>query len=163
LGAVAAPAVLTLHTGHATAMASNLRCMNNQVDNPVAPFALASPSDSYVRVRLWSLRPNAGASDVRWYLRGADIDALALFGGAGNRFLRTGEWKRFDVPVTGTDHGAESTQPRWSTGKAGAWAQDGLWVAIRFTADFMGADIIGVVGAGTGGSAVSGSCWSSFA
>lgn len=161
-GAIAAPAVLTLHTGHATAMASNLRCMNNQVDSPVSPGALASPSDNYVRVRLWSLRPNTGSSNVRWYLRGADIDTLAQFGGAGNRFVRTGQWKQFDI--TGqTNYGIVSPQPRWSTGNAGVWAQDGLWVAIRFTADFMGADIIGVVGAGYGGSAVSGSCWSSFA
>lgn len=161
-GAIAAPAVLALHTGHATAMASNLKCVNNQVDNPVAPSAKSSPADNYVRVQLYTLRPNTTSSEVRYFVRGTDISSLTS-GFVSNRFLSSGQWKQVDLSNPNSNYSPIAVQPKWSNGNQGVLAQNGPWVAVRFTADFMGADIIGVVGAGSGGSAVSGSCWSSFA
>lgn len=162
-GAIAAPALLTLHTGHATAMASNLRCVNNQVDHPVAPGAKSSPSDNYVRVQLYTLRPSTNSNEVRYFVRGTDIASLAATGNVGNTFLSSVQWKQIDPNNPNNNIAPISAQPRWSNGNPGVLAQNGPWVAVRLTADFMGADIIGVVGAGSGGSAVSGSCWSSFA
>jgi hypothetical protein len=79
-----------------------------------------------------------------------------------NGFLRSGEWKQFDPANPAMDYPKIATTPTWSNGNAGVLKMDGLWVAIRFDASSMGAHIVGVVGPGSGGSAVAGSCWTSF-
>lgn len=167
-GMVAAPAVLTLHSGSAFAMASNARCVDNQVNDPVYPSyqSGAAPSDTYVRVRLWSLRPDAYSADVRWYVRGDDVQALTNGSNKiDNVFLYPGEWKQFDPANPTTDYPKIATVPTWepSPGIVGVMAQDGGWVAIRVDATSNGADIIGIVGPSSDGSGISGSCWASVA
>jgi hypothetical protein len=170
-GAFAAPAVLALYSGSAAAMASNLRCVSNQVGagRKVYPPPIATP-DRYVRVRLWSLRKKQGERNgERWFLAGRDLDALRLNrSSVGNTFLRPGEWQEFN-PTNQTLVGSKlSSQPAWApavNGKqavAGHWDHDGVWVAIRIDATSQGAGIIGVVDGKNAGSAVSGLCWASF-
>ena len=161
-GAFAAPAVLALYSGSAAAMASNLRCVNNQVDagRKVFPAPVATP-DRFVRVRLWSLRHNG---KVRWFLRGNDFQALTLNrASVYNAFLGPGEWWRFDPATQRLVDAKLGTQPRWSSTHAGTLAHDGAWVAVRIDASSQGAGIVGVVDSSNHtGSAVSGLCWASF-
>jgi len=167
-GMVAAPAVLTLHSGSAFAMASNARCVDNQVDNPVYPSyqSGAMPSDTYVRVQLWSLKPDALSTEARFYVRGDDVEALTNGSNKiDNLFLRIGEWKQFDPANPATDYAKIAAVPTWdpSAGIAGVLAQNGGWVAVRVLGTNNGADIIGIVGPTAYGSAISGSCWASVA
>lgn len=161
-GAFAAPAVLALYSGSAAAMASNLRCVNNQVGagRKVFPAPVGAP-DRFIRVRLWSLKHN---DKVRWFLRGNDFQALTLNRtSVYNAFLGPGEWWRFD-PATQLLVDAKLTaQPRWSPNHEGLLAHDGAWVAVRIDASSQGAGIVGVVDKSNyTGSAVSGLCWASF-
>jgi hypothetical protein len=156
-GAVAAPAVLTLYSGSALANESAMRCVVNHVDNPLQGVAptLSSPSDGLVRVRLWSLRPNASASyaTARWFVRGDDLDALAnRRTDVTNASITTGQWLEYKPP--------EVLSP--ISTPTGTLLQDGAWVAVRFDVH-LGPVIMGVVGSGTGGAPVPGSCWTSFA
>lgn len=165
-GMVAVPAVLTLHSGSAFAMASNARCVDNQVNDPVYPSyqAGARPSDTYVRVRLWSLRPDAYSRDVRWYVKGSDIEALVVGNNrVDNVFMYPGEWKQFDPANPTKNHPKIAQVPSWEPwpGTRGVMAQDGGWVAVRVDATGNGADIIGIVGPSSDGSAITASCWTS--
>ena len=162
-GAFAAPAVLALYSGSAAAMASNLRCVNNQVGPGQKHFNVppVATQDRFVRVRLWSLRHDG---EVRWFLRGNDFAALTLGrSSVGNTFLTSGEWWQFDPAgqqLVGLKLNAE---PRWSGHNNGTLAHDGQWVAVRIDATSQGAGIVGVVDkTNFTGSAVSGLCWASF-
>jgi len=157
-GAFAAPAVLALYSGSAAAMASNLRCVNNQVGAGQKVFpAPVTTQDRFVRVRLWSLR-NGGQQQVRWFLSGNDLEALRMNRPAVyNSFLGPGEWWRFDPATQQLVDSRLTSQPQ------GTLAHDGAWVAVRVDASTQGAGIVGVVDSSNfGGSAVSGLCWASF-
>ncbi len=161
-GAFAAPAVLALYSGSAAAMASNLRCVNNQVGAGRKVFpAPVSTQDRFVRVRLWSLRRN---DQVRWFLSGNDLQALTMNRSTvGNTFLRPGEWWRFDPATQLLVDSKLTAEPRWSSQHQGTLARDGQWVAVRIDASSQGAGIVGVVDKSNyTGSAVSGLCWASF-
>jgi hypothetical protein len=158
-GAFAAPAVLALHSGSALANTSSAICAINQIDNPVSP-PLANATDSYLRVRLWSLRKNTGNPEVRYFVRGDDLSALGT--NVVNEYLPVGSWRQFDPASPTTQYAPISTTPVWSTNTLGILVQDGPYVAVRFEADSMNAYVVGVVGPDTRGSAVSGSCWGSF-
>lgn len=162
-GAFAAPAVLALYSGSAAAMASNLRCVNNQVraGSKVFPAPSGNP-DRFVRVQLWSLRHN---DKVRWFLSGNDFDALTLDRtSVYNNFLGLGEWWEFDPAAQSLLHRKLTSDPSWSNGLTGTLARDGKWVAVRIDASSQGAGIVGVVDSSEipTGSAVSGLCWASF-
>jgi hypothetical protein len=164
-GAFAAPAVLALYSGSAVAMASNLRCVNNQVAAGRRVFPAPSPTtDHFVRVRLWSLRNHRGQGNPRWFLRGNDLQALTMGrDGVYNAFLQPGQWWQFDPRGAGSLVGSRlDAPPRWSQRQAGVLTHDGAWVAVRIDASSGGAGIIGVVDGTNSGSAVSGLCWASF-
>ncbi len=189
-GAFAAPAMLALHSGSAFAMASNLRCVNNQLAQRV--LEPANP-EHYVRVELYSVttttvtstgtpttdssrgkkekKTKSGGSNsqvvseatpetvvtTKYYVSGADVDALASFGRIENRFLGTGKWQEFNwdtrklVPGAVTDVSSPT--------------RSGKFVLIRIDGSVEGGvSIVGIVEADSAsGSAVSTLCWSSFA
>ena len=167
-GAFAVPAVLALHSGSALAATSNLRCVNTQVANPIYPSYSDGP-DVYVRVQLYSLSDFTGTL-LGWYLAGSSVDAA----GFGNRkvinnFLKSGEWQQIQLQDTGTALlvGTKTTTP--PTG--GNLALGPKYLALRFQPGAGGKDslvkpseveILGVVDGSNYGSAVTGSCWSSF-
>jgi len=159
-GTFAVPAVLSLHCGSAMAMTSNLRCVYNQVT------AGDPPSGSVVRTQLYGLRPSENSSEVRWYLRGSDIDGLRLNKSSiYNSFLQVGSWQRFD-PDTGklVDSAVVGVNPQWSNGNVGylPTTPDGPYVAIRIDASLTEAGIVGVIDGSSPGSSVAGTCWTSF-
>jgi hypothetical protein len=156
-GAFAAPAVLALYSGSAAAMASHLRCVNNQMvaGQRIFPGPEATP-DHFVRVRLWSLRSNDSA---RWFLRGNDFQALTMDSpSVFNTFLGPGEWREFSPQTQLLVGEKQISQP-----EPGELAHDGAWVAVRIDASPQGANIVGVVDRlDFNGSAVTGLCWTSF-
>ena len=158
-GAFAAPAVLALHSGSALANTSSAQCVINQIDNPISP-ALTNSTDNYVRVRLWTLRKNAGFAEIRYFVRGSDLTALGT--NVVNEYLPPGSWRQFSPAAPATQFAPISVTPVWSSSIQGILAQDGPYVAVRFEADSMNAYVVGVVGPDTRGSAVTGSCWGSF-
>lgn len=164
-GVFAAPAVLALYSGSAAAMASNLRCVNNQVDAGRRAFPPPRPTaDQYVRVQLWSLTDSSSTPPtVRWFLRGNDLQALTMGRSTVyNTFLQPGEWWEFDPAA----EALVGTSPTTGDPSPGALAHNGAYVAVRINADAGGAGIVGVVDAthrnALSGSAVSGLCWASF-
>jgi len=169
-GAFAAPAVLALYSGSAVAMASSLRCVNNQVRNsPVRHVELSDGRDRYVRVQLWSLKPlrsTVTPDKYRWYLSGDDfVDLATLSPRISNSFLVRNQWRRFDSTATAPDLVVGNpllSRPVWSSEDNGVLTRDGQWVAVRIFADRQGVDILGVIDGSLDGSAVSGLCWASF-
>lgn len=162
-GAFATPAVLALHSGSALAAASSLRCVKAQT--PVYPSYADAP-DVYLRVQLHALWESVpGASNVLgWYLSGSLVEA-ARFGYKKvlNSFLPSGQWMPVELLLNGqarlglASSVAPSPAERFTLGPK--------WVALRVLPTKTGGsvEIIGVVDGTTLGSAVTGSCWSSFA
>jgi hypothetical protein len=164
-GSFAAPAVLALHSGSAVAASSSMNRLNQELtrNSTTSPPYSMQPSDTFVRTRLSSLRPSAGSTEVRWYINGAEIDALRANKKIVNGFLKPSEWWQFD-PSTGTTVGAKlSGTPRWSADVLGVWAADGGSVAVRFTTDKSYVTISSVTGCSWGGgSPATLSVWTSF-
>lgn len=167
-GSFAMPAVAALHSGSAWAAASNLQCVQQQAASPIYPLA-ASAADLYLRVQLyqlWNGVPNASTSTMLgWYLSGSSVEA-ARFGDrkVTNALLGAGLWKRVTLGnglarlAADTLYAAPGTPDRLVLGPS--------WVALRVLPvrdRGWRVDIIGVVDGTTAGTAVSGSCWTSFA
>lgn len=169
-GVFAAPVALTLYNGSAFAAASN-SCVAKEVANPTYPGTIAtlSPSDTYLRVRLWTLPSGTPSA----WVKGSDVTALQVTG-APIPYIQNTQWQCFVVgvnpsdvkigggpakdPVAGTLYNSE---PRLPTGNATP-TKNGSYVALRI--DSTG-KIVGVVGIGVaagGTSAVHQSCWASF-
>jgi hypothetical protein len=168
-GTFAAPAVVALHSGSAFANVSSLRCVNFQVDHPVYPPFQTTPSDTYIRVQLWSVRKSSGSTpenQIRWFIKGSDVDAIRLNKASINNFFMasSNEWWEFDKSTYQLKGSKLSTpQPAYSASDIGVINHDGGWVAVRINASTTDVSIVGVVESGkTGGSAVLYSCWSSF-
>lgn len=170
-GAFAAPVALTLQSGSAFAAAS-ASCVARQVANPVR-----SQSDidkglnvDWVRVRAWILDP-AGDKNTSTWVWGEDVAAFAK----PNRsvFISKSQWYAVLVEsaaravgssgeepvVVGTTLGSKPESVGNGTVTSVAKASSSITVAIKVDAN---GNIIGMVGDNTGGSAVTGSCWSSF-
>jgi hypothetical protein len=159
-GGIAAPAIVALHSGSALAAASSRNCVVNQLNNPQHPGHTSAPADRYVRVQLWTLR-KANDPKIRYFVRGNDIQAVTMGSSqVANRFLLPNEWKEFDPQNPRADFPVSPYSPKTKNNEA--LSQDGGWVAVRVNATTMGVDIIGTVGPSSTGTAVAGTCWSSF-
>lgn len=164
-GVFAAPAVLALHSGSALAASSNLRCVNNQNLSPASPY-VSDTADLWVRVQLYALwEAGPGTTVVDWYLAGSSVEAMR-FGAskAVNAFLSSGNWKKVSFPSTGF---ATVSAETWTAPPAPVSPQTfgpgPKWVALRFNPSSGNrVEIIGVVDGSATGTAVTGSCWSSF-
>jgi hypothetical protein len=167
-GTFAMPAVAALHSGSAWAASSSLQCVQQQAASPIYPLA-ANASDMYLRVQLyqlWSGVPNvSGSTMLGWYLSGNSVEA-ARFGDrkVNNALLSAGLWKRVQMTnglarlAPETLYAAPGTPDRLVLGPS--------WVALRVLPvrqHGWRVDIIGIVDGTTAGTAVTGSCWTSFA
>jgi hypothetical protein len=136
--------------------------------SPVFPPA-SNAADMYLRVQLfqlWDGVPNASGSQMRgWYLSGTSVEA-ARFGDrkVTNALLSTGLWRRVHLANglarldQNTLYAAPGTPDRLVLGPR--------WVALRVLPvreRGWRVDIIGIVDGTTAGTAVTGSCWTSFA
>jgi hypothetical protein len=159
-GGLAAPAVVALHSGSALANTSNGRCLDNQLAS--AKYPKPGPADSWVRVQSWWMRKEQGTDNKpRYFISGADIESLrAGSSKIANSFLPSGSWVEFDL--TSQSVIGQVIDPRTTVAKQDIVRQDGPFVAVRVSPYTGGAEIIGVVGPNQAGTAVAGTCWSSF-
>lgn len=95
-GVIAAPVVLTISSGASATMTSNLRCVANQVNNPVSlPRTYGagnSVPSTVIRVPIYRLT----AGGALRYVSGTDICGLAH----PNRpvtWISNGQWRTFNV------------------------------------------------------------------
>lgn len=169
-GTFAVPAVAALHSGSALAASSSLQCVQNQAASPIFPPATNAP-DMYLRVQLFQLWSGAPGSSTPqgWFLSGHTVETARLGEDRiTNGLLARGLWKQVHLR-----NGRASLDPR--TLSAAPGPQDRLvlgplWVALRVMAvrdrgrdrDWR-IEIIGIVDGTTVGTAVTGSCWTSFA
>jgi hypothetical protein len=142
-GAFAAPAIMTVYSGSALANSSSLRCVANKANAAEMP-GVTSGTDTWVRVQLWT----QGSSNAAYYISGADV--VALKPASTTAYIGATAWQAFDKgtntagAIGGTSSGKQKSSP----------AQ---WAAIRVDAS---GNIVGV-GVGSG-SAIAGTCWTSF-
>jgi len=141
-GAFVAPTVLTLYSGGALAAASSkLRCVASQNAAPITTgpaIAVDTTNSTYVRVQLYVV-------NGVYYVRGADLPALRAAG-----LPSASQAQIFDITSNALT-GSPVTTP------------NGLAAATQYAVlriDATGA-VVGV-GAGSGGSAIGKSCWTSF-
>ena len=155
-GSFAAPAALTLFSGSAFANTSSVRCIANQVSDPVLPVATTGP-DVWVRVQLWTL--GSGGNLSTW-VRGSEVVALAN-GNTDYSAFSSSEWRCFSAASGSGFTVNQSVNPGPPTKGSATPVHNGTYVAVRV--DSTG-KIIGVVGLnGTSGSAVrQATCWASF-
>jgi hypothetical protein len=161
-GVFATPAVLALHSGSALAVTSSLRCLSNQDASGIYPGWSTGP-DMYVRVQLYAQPPAVETAEPAWYLSGSSIEAAR--GTKMNKVLnysslKAGEWQPVALDASGKVSYAGdkllSPPPNVALGPR--------YVAVRFDLATMDEVWIrGVVDGGVDGTAVSGSCWTSFA
>jgi hypothetical protein len=154
--------VLALHSGSAFAMASSLRCVNNQLAaRALPPPVNADSPDHYVRVQLWTL-PNEGGQQYKYYVKGADIAGLVVDPSkVSNSFLTATQWQQFDLQNNSLTGNKLPSSPTW--GASSTLTKNGPWVAVRIDSGGGIVNIVCVVETGSAsGSAISGLCWSSF-
>jgi hypothetical protein len=94
-GAIAAPVVLTVSSGASATMASNLRCVNNQVNNPTSltrttPAGTGVPS-TVIRVKLYS-------QGTKFYFSGTEVQGFA-HPSRPFSWILDGQWQEFN-PTT---------------------------------------------------------------
>jgi hypothetical protein len=154
-GAFAAPAVLTLYSGSATAATSILNCVARQNGARVNPVpGVVTADDNYLRYQLWALVQSANSTVVdSYYIKGADLAVLVRLG--QTPYLASTQWQQFNIStnVAGT---ISTTTPALS---GYVLQRVNQFVVLRVDA---GGKIVGA-GDGTDGSAVGDSCWTSFA
>ena len=180
-GAFAAPVALTLQSGSAFAAAS-ATCVARQVTNPVRTAATATDG-TWLRVSVYKLTPQSGGGPTpvensSLWVSGTEILTYAK---RANNFIRDGQWyctfrQSAATVIVGASEVAVNVGDILSvkptsrgTGDSTSLPAEALpitpsqMIALRFNEH---GDIIGIVGVGTNsnvGSAVTASCWSSFA
>ena len=155
-GAFAAPALLTLHSGSSAAYASAINCVVKRNLTPVTePVSTTDGPSDIFRYRLWALRKQNG-DPLSYWIKGADLAAYVRL--SQTPFLNNTQWQAFNITTNVLVGSPQSFAPPL-TGDAKSLVQDGPWVSLRVSST--GA-ISGAGGSG-GGSALSDSCWNSFA
>lgn len=166
-GAFAAPAALTLYSGSAFAE-NSMSCLTKEVTHPTYPALSPNPpssTDTYIRVRLWTLPSDTPST----WVRGFDVVALQKLN-TPTPYISGSEWQCYFVGTpAAVTMGSGSITPEAGTVYPGQPSynlatpvQNGSYAALRV--DITG-KIVGVVGLGvgeTGTSAVHQSCWTSF-
>lgn len=150
-GTFAAPAVFTLYSGGALA-ATSATCVAKAQANPQTGAVVDGPptnTDTYLRVQLHQV--TNGSNPAEYWLSGS---SLGSFNG-GSSIVATGKFTRFLIGSNqlSTDGGdVNKNQPQATLAYTPT-----KWVALRFDAT---GTLVGV-GATGGGSAITGSCWTS--
>jgi len=148
-GAFSAPALLTVYSGSAMATSSPLRCVINQHATPVHPTALTSAptsSERYLRVRVYT------GNDAGMYVMGSEITPFVRRNVTA--YITSSQVQRV---TPDTIPGVYSAPVAWAD--KSPYTAINKWVALRVDSS---GKIIGVVGAGSGGTAIAGTCWTSF-
>lgn len=146
-GAFAAPAIMTVCSGSALAGSSSLRCVAHQANTPVTVLSLPDSSTvGWMRVQLYTQ-----GSGSTYYVKGSAIVALKA-PGTSTAYMGLSDWQPFNInnSTAGTVNSASPSNPQLSS--------PAKYAAIRVDA---GGNIVGV-GATGGGTAIAGTCWTSF-
>lgn len=145
-GAMSAPAVLSLYSGGALAAGSN-SCI--QALSTISSPAPSATPDTWVRVRVYQNKMTEnGIESVHNWVSGTDVVALRAGKGSVSTFIGSGQWLRLtDMQV----YGATPNPAPFALNE---------YVAIRI--DTTSGNIVGLIGYGSGGAAVPGTCWTSF-
>jgi hypothetical protein len=160
-GVFSAPAVLALHSGSALAASSNLRCVQNQAAS-MDPVGAVDGVDQYVRVQL-HVQKDASDNILAYYLSGSLVDNVRF----GYRKViiapalpGVDQWKL----VTVADNGGVALGQDVVLSQPPSTSPASKWVALRFAPRKTGGyvDVVGIIDGTGDGSAVTGSCWSSF-
>ncbi len=151
-GALSAPVVLTISNGAGAQMASNLRCVANQVTTPVGGIrsvpVSTSLTSSYLRVKLYRATPTAGL----WYVSGTDIQNASQIGRTVT-WISIGQWWQFN-PTTNLRVGASPV-----TGISPTLTSPERWAVLQVDQN---GDIVSVGNHSASTSMVYQSCWNSF-
>jgi hypothetical protein len=165
-GTFAVPAVAALHSGSALAASSNLHCIQQRAASPVYPGFTNAP-DVYVRVQLhqlWREVPGTG-TPLGWYLSGNSVEAIRLGERrVTNSLLRAGLWQK--VELHGRNARLSATPLSVPPGPPTRLVPGPCWVALRVVPvrdRGWRIEIVGLVDGNTTGTAIAGSCWTSFA
>jgi hypothetical protein len=159
-GAFATPAILTLHSGSAFAASSAASCLANQNASPISPAPVRQQSDdTYLRYQLWTIRRKANQNVVSSWIKGAQLTAIANVTGMP-AFVGGSQWWQFLIGQNTLTGSVASAPPTYNATNQ-TFLQDGAWVVLRISAEgqLVGAGATDALGPG---SAVAGSCWSSF-
>lgn len=147
-GSFAAPVVLTMYSGGALALTSATcvaKAQTNPVTQGVATYVPPTPApDTYLRIRLWISTNNT------YWLR---YDQISAFTGAAAIIATSNNYRQF-IPSTNL---LSTTAINVANPPGGTLTASDKWAALRF--DGTG-NLVGV-GASGGGSAITGSCWTS--
>lgn len=164
-GAFGAPAALTLYSGSAMA-ATSLSCVARRVTSPVNPgITTSQTADIYVRVQVRA--KNSGASASTWVFGGDVLVAASLTTGqASVSFLGSDGWYCLSAGDGSSNLSGYTAGTTYTTTAAMLLINNvtpsvlaDTWVALRFDTN---GQIVGVTTT-AGASAVSRSCWTSFA
>lgn len=178
-GMLAAPAVLPLSGGAQAAVASNLRCVVNQINNDPkqteSEIWWTDSGDTWVRVKLWRATRPGTTDRFRYYVKGEDISLIANGKPITSTAPTTGQWMLVkngggtggfnptgQVLAVPFNYGAPPawTRDTYSPGVATKDYDSPQWAAVRFDKD---GKIVGVVPVGSSpSSAIKKSCWTSF-
>lgn len=162
-GAISAPVVLTISSGASATMASNLRCVANQVNTPAhgvrSHASGATVTAGLVRVQLYSQTTSSGwpaVTTTRHYVKGSDLHAI----GAPVRpptWITGGQWQQINLSTNALE-GSPVTMTTSPSPLSGQFA------VVQFDQNAnilsVGADIVDSSGKRT--SMVFASCWTSF-
>jgi hypothetical protein len=149
-GAVAAPVVLTISSGAGATMTSNMRCVNNQANNPahgVRSVAVStSTTSTTIRVPLY-------LTGGKRYIRGSDIVALQ-HPSRPVTWISTGQWWEFNA----------STNQRIGSSAVLLPSTPPLTSPVQYVVLQMDqhGQIVGAGAHSTSSSMVHGTCWTSF-
>ncbi len=150
-GTFAAPAVLTMYSGGALAVTSATcvaKAQGTPVTGGVATYTPPTPApDTYLRVRLWH------SSTGNYWLR---YDQIQAYAGASSIIATSNNYRRF---LVGTNALSTTLSPNEVNiaNPPGSLSPSNKWAALRLD----GAGNLVGVGATGGGSAITGSCWTS--
>ena len=156
-GAFAAPAMLTLHSGGALAATSVGTCLVKRNASPsVQP--VASGDDVWFRYELYGYAKSTGAmANTGYWIQGSDLTVYVR--NSMSPWLGSGKFQQFDTTTNTLAPTQASAKPSNPDPTRYTWKKTGKWVSLRV--DSTGA--LKGAGASGGGSAVSDSCWNSFA
>ena len=154
-GAFAAPAALTLYSGGAFA-APSFTCVARQNQPGNAINAPVNPNNTFVRVRNFRLINGMSATNVAFFVSGADVASLLPPGGS---YLTSTQWQC--VAITGTGLGFKVGDvyfnPHSASGNSPVATT--TFIAVRIDG---GGKVVGVQNVFTGNTALTMSCWTSI-
>jgi hypothetical protein len=157
-GAFAAPAMLTLQSGGASAATSLGTCLVKR--NPSLATQLVSDGDDlWFRYQLYGYvhNSNGNVHGNEYWILGTEL--LDYKRDGMTPWLASGSYQQFDIFANALATQTFTSQPTGPSDTSYTWKKTSKWVSLRVDS---GGALKGA-GATGGGSAVADSCWNSFA